>query len=577
MIASPRMDTLARTTERQGRVVLVSAVVLAASTLILRLADLDLFSSIAVGRWIVEHGEIPTRDPFSYASAGPFHCSEALSAVIFYLAHHAVGDRGLSLFLPVLAVATLALVVLRARGSPAARAVVIAMVVAGSHAAMALKPQIFSYLLFATLLLALERAPKQAPRRLFFLPLLFVVWANLHRGGVFGIAVVAVAAVAFWLDASTRAHARVLLWVLPLCVLALTINRAGTFYLTSAFDVLRRVSFRTTIAEWQPLTIKLLLGRHLALVPLVALALVERAARTRKVDPELLILVASCALATRGARLLPFVAIAAAPAAVRAVDLLRRRISPYARVRVVDAFLGLLFGVVLLANYELSVPAGYRGLGVFEGEVPVDLAAFLAMHRPPGPLFHSFDFGGYLLYALAPETKVLIDGRNDTVYDDDLFRQVVDAERSPAAFAELDARFAFAVAAFKWTGPGDARGAFLIHSPDWVLVYWDDLSTVYAHRVRARAMVALLGYQTLHVDSAFERANEPAGGPNDALFLGELERNAHEAARSARAHYILTVALAARGARDEALGEAARVVELAEAKGLPIKPPPLGP
>jgi hypothetical protein len=408
------------------------------------------------------------------------------------------------------------------------------------------------------------------------LPLLFLAWANLHRGGVFGIAVVALAAFGFWLDASTRAHARTLLWVLPLCILALTINRAGTYYLTSAFDVLRRVSFRTSIAEWQPLTVKVLLGRHLALVPLVVLAVVERVARTRKVDPELLILVASFALATRGARLLPFVAIAAAPPAVRAVDALRRGISRYARVQVVDAFLGLLFVVVLAANYELSVPAGYRGLGVFEGEVPVDLAAFLQVHRPPGPLFHSFDFGGYLLYALAPETKVLIDGRNDTVYDDRLFRQVVDAERSPAAFAELDARYAFAVAAFKWTSPGDARGAFLVHDPDWVLVYWDDLSTVYAHRVRAREMVALLGYPTLHVDSAFERANQPAGGPGDALFVAELERNAHEAARSARAHYVLAVALAARGARDAAVDEAARVVELAGEKGLSIQPPPLG-
>jgi hypothetical protein len=267
------------------------------------------------------------------------------------------------------------------------------------------------------------------------------------------------------------------------------------------------------------------------------------------------------------------VAIAAAPAAVRALDALRARALPRARASVVDTLFLVLAAAVPVAHYELNVPSGYRGLGVFEGEVPVDLAGFLRANRPPGHLFHSFDFGGYLLYALAPETKVLIDGRNDTVYDDAHFEAVTDAERSPVAFAALDRRYAFAVAAFKWGHPGDARGAFLAGNPDWALVYWDDLSTVYAHRGRAPELAARLGYRALRVDSAFARAKEPTGGPGDALFVSDLERNAREAPRSARAHYLLAMARRARGDEDGARQEAVLVAEIADAKGFAFAPP----
>jgi hypothetical protein len=556
-----------------ARALLALGVVVAAGSVLVRLGDMDLFSHAAVGRWILAHGAVPRTDPFSYASAGPFRYTEALADVIFAWIDRASGAVGLSLFQVVDAIALLALVLARARGSPASRVLLAALVVTSSFAAMALKPQVFSYLCFAALLLAIDRLPKRDPRAALAIPLLFVAWANLHRAGVFGVVALGAACVGFALDPATRRHATWLAIATALSGAALLASPGGAYYVTSAFDVATRASFHEHLSEWRPLTWATIRERHLAIVPLVALALGERAARRRRVDPELLVLFASMAVATRGARLLPFVAIAAAAPAARALDALVDAASRAARPALSRALVAVLGLALPVVHYARAVPPAFRGLGVCEAVQPVDLARFFQEHRPPGHLFHPFDFGGYLLYALAPETKVLVDGRNDTVYDDAFFTQVLAAEADPGAFAALDRRFAFSVAAFGWDQVGDPRGAFLERDPRWTLVYWDDLSVVYANGERAGAFASALGYRELRPSTAAARAAQPGGDARDADFVNELRRNAREAPRSARAHYLLAIALAARGAEDEARREAALVGALAASKGLPIEPP----
>jgi hypothetical protein len=530
---------------QSARLLVALSVLVASSTLFLRLADPDLFGHIAAGRWMVAHAAILRQDPFSYASAGPVRYTAALSEIVFHLVDRGFGVVGLNVFH----------VVRRSVGSAGARVLVVGLVLVSSFAAMTLKPQVFSYLLFAWLLLVLDRAPSRDPRRLFAIPILFVVWANVHRGGVFGIPILVAATIAFALDPKTRRHARVLAVVTVLSSLGLMVSSGGAYYVTSAFDIVNRPSFHARIAEWQPLSFAIVWQRHPGILALLLLALAEHALTTRKVTAELLFLGLTLVLATKGARLLPFVAIAAAPAAVRAIDALRARVAAYARPALLDGLLLLVGFIAPLANYERTVPLGYRGVGICKPVVPVALATFLEAHRPEGHLFHSFDFGGYFVYALAPETKVLIDGRNDTVYDDAFFKAATDAESLRAAFVELDRRYAFAVAAFRWDHFGDARGAFLADDPDWVLIYWDDLSVVYAHRGRARAMVEQVGYTALRVGTIQAAATHPLGGADDTVLMDDLRRNVREAPESARAHHVLAIALAARGAADEARGQ----------------------
>src|SRR5215813_7521888 len=59
------------------------------------LSDPDTYSHIALGRWILEHGAVPTTDPFSATLRGTHWVAfEWLSQVVFAMAHAAAGWTG---------------------------------------------------------------------------------------------------------------------------------------------------------------------------------------------------------------------------------------------------------------------------------------------------------------------------------------------------------------------------------------------------------------------------------------------------------------------------------------------------
>jgi hypothetical protein len=65
-------------------------------------------------------------------------------------------------------------------------------------------------------------------------------------------------------------------------------------------------------------------------------------------------------------------------------------------------------------------------LGILRRLYPVDAVSYIEEHRPPGPLFNTFNWGGFLVAAL-PDYPVSIDGRND-MYGDDLLRRETETD-----------------------------------------------------------------------------------------------------------------------------------------------------
>ncbi|MFK7989342.1 MAG: hypothetical protein AB8I08_25210 [Sandaracinaceae bacterium] len=546
----------------------------AGTTLVMKLGGADLFWHVRAGQWILEHG-VSSSDPFSHTADGPWRYTEALAAVTLAVVHRAGGFTGLILFHALLGAVLAGLVwLLSAARRPGVNAVVVGAFAAGSHAAMAPKPQMFSYLLFALLLLWLRESERRqhAVKWLLPLPLLFGLWANLHRGGIIGVAVLLAALTSAALH--RRERVPLLLLVLVLSAAALCLNPAGTFYLTSAFDVVSRVSFASHIAEWAPLTVDGFLAHHWPLAPLGVLALVgafqgDAPEAKIRVGTPTLVFLGTALLAARSARLLPFVAIAAAPLAARALDGLAKRVTPWARPRLLDVG-GLVLALALIAaRYLGAVPPGFRGLGVMESRVPVGIAEFLGQSPPPGRMFNALDFGGYLIFALGPEVPVFIDGRNDTLYDPAFVTQVFEAGRSAAHFQRVTEDRDIGFAVVRWSGPSDASYRFLHADPDWVLVHWDDAGCVLVRRTSASAAyLEHHGYAELSLQDAFIRASRLSPGEADARFVDEVREALRRSPESLAIHY-LSMVVEARLGNEGAFLEARRQVErLAEERGV---------
>ena len=547
--------------DRAGRLAVLAVCLAFGATLLMKLGGADIWWHIRAGQWIVEQRSIPTTDPFSFTSEGPWRYTEALAQLLLAGVHALGGPSSIVLFNAALGVVLAAMVAGLTPGRAGTRGLVVGLFGACAHAAMTAKPQVFSYLCFAGLLLWLRAAEARGAgersarlgRLLLPIPLLFVVWGNLHRGGVLGIAVIGAFLVAWTLRAERRRDARWLALVLPLATLGLMANSGGTFALASAFDVAGRESFAAHVAEWQPLSWALLAEHHLTFVPLLALAALGRLRRNEEgrlrlvpIDGELLVLLGTTFLAVRSARLVPFAAIAAAPAAGRAIEAalasLARRVEGKVRAPVLSAA-ALALGIALLGwRYTSTVHPAYWGLGVFEGRVPVRLAAFLERSAPPGHMFNTLDHGGYLIYALGPRQKVFIDGRNDTVYSEAAFVRALEAGSSRAAFARATEGYDIGFAIVPWTGPSERRFDFLHADPSWELVYWDDTGAVLVKRSEAStAYLARHGYRELSLHDAFRRVGRLGTSPEDRRFVEEVELQAERAPRSLYSIYLATL------------------------------------
>ena len=194
----------------------------------------DLWWHLATGKWIVANHTVPRDDIFAWTRyLRGWIDNEWLSQVLFYGAWKIGGLRALIVFRALL-FATIALL-LRLY----TRSFVIAIVpaVALSWHWWELRPSVFSLIGLLAMLVLIDR------ERWWWLPPLFLLWANLHPGFVFGLVVFAAIVVAQWsAGALTRAFV--------VSILATFINPYGWRVYEQSFAIGSNREYRALLDEW---------------------------------------------------------------------------------------------------------------------------------------------------------------------------------------------------------------------------------------------------------------------------------------------------------------------------------------
>ncbi|HRF49060.1 MAG TPA: DUF1194 domain-containing protein, partial [Anaerolineales bacterium] len=103
--------------------------------------------------------------------------------------------------------------------------------------------------------------------------------------------------------------------------------------------------------------------------------------------------------------------------------------------------------------------------------------AALRAEALPGPLFNSYDFGGYLIWAL-PEQPTFIDGRTD-LYPTVLFQDYVTIENGGPTALEMLGRYGVRTALVRSSSPAATA---LAGSDSWRKVFSDDVAAVFTLR-----------------------------------------------------------------------------------------------
>ena len=185
VIALPEIDA--------ARGWLIFAAVLFFAFALVSTTDPDYWWHLRAGQLIVDNGAVPTTDPFSFTAEGkPWVAHEWLSEVVIYGVQSA-GGYGLALLLfAAIALGTLLLTYRASLWLGASRkAAVLLFVWAGVMTVpyWTVRPQVFTWFLFAAFITVCLQHRAGEKNRLWLLPPLMVLWANLHLGYAFGLAV----------------------------------------------------------------------------------------------------------------------------------------------------------------------------------------------------------------------------------------------------------------------------------------------------------------------------------------------------------------------------------------------------
>lgn len=392
--------------------------------------DPDVWWHLRAGQQIVASHHVPRQDIFSYTRHGqPWIAHEWLSEVTFYLIFRAAGWAGLMMAFAGVIAGTFLLLYRQCTGQPYIAGLVVALGAVATIPSWGVRPQMFSMLLAALFLALLDKARRRDPGQLRFLwwmPLLMLVWVNLHGGFLLGPALMAITlagwlleawlGVANWLE--VRARASRLGMVLAACLALIPLNPNGLELYRYPFQTLQAKTIVNYIVEWaspnfHSTDFKPFLGLLLLTWLVVAVS------RKRLSPTQILLLLATAYGGLSAARHIPIFVLVAVPILAEGLeDLAARRdwFSPAEEGSLPAAKLAINL-VLVLAVCALTVLRFHQVIqSQAAGEAknfPEAAIEFLIREHPPAPIFNYYDWGGYFIARLYPQYRVFIDGRTD--------------------------------------------------------------------------------------------------------------------------------------------------------------------
>ena len=456
----------------------------------------DFWFHTATGRVIVTEQRIPTVDTYSFTQAGePFFNQGWLAQLAFYLQHEFGGLELVLLIHALVITAAFAVLVLLCREVGASKRLTAAalglVALPLSVENFGVRPQAYVYVLFALALWcvwgARHRArtgPTVRTKRLWMLPLIVAVWANVH--GSFPLALALVVAVLVG-DATARrlgqpapaaAFDRRLAAAGAAAALATVVHPGGWRVWGYVLELTTNSAVTRFVAEWQTPTLRDATGLAF-FAALFALGGALATTRHRMEPAPALLALGFAVLGVSAIRNVVWFGLVAA---VLLAGALSGRLPDRERSGAGRPLANLTLVVVIAALVVLALPWVRPHLGVsrlaplHNPYTPIAAAEALnQLDEAPHRLFNELGYGSYLIWA-RPDHQVFVDPRFE-LYPPELLNdyQVLsagyDADRLLAEYA-IDGVLADA----------ERQAGLVTHlraADGWRVAYEDDISVLF--------------------------------------------------------------------------------------------------
>lgn len=406
--------------------------------------DYDFFARMIVGKTFFETGEVLKYDFLSYSKTHPWYDHEWGASLAFYFIQDNFGDVGLQLFKSILLLITFFFIVLiiklrRKVFFPDKKFPILNFL----FFFVCLQPIMvfifslrchhFTFMFFAIWLYVLEKARLEKNYRILYcLPLLMIIWSNIHGGCFMGLGVTGLYIIGEFLN---KKPVKPYILTLTASFLSMFINPYGIDYVL--FLIKATTMTRPNILEWQSpfnkyFIFKMLRYKLFLLVFLVITFIRYR--RSYKNLPNLLfkekilklwqntdktkfvLLFFMTLLTVKSARFISYYVFTVIPFCYDDFYSVFSKQLSFKLNRAKELFF-FIFMLVTLALNILVKDFKYKN---FHTIYPLSEIEFLIENEVRGNLFTPFETGSYASYKLYPNMFIFFDGRYEEVYDPSL-------------------------------------------------------------------------------------------------------------------------------------------------------------
>lgn len=476
-----------------------------------RIAEYDIWWHIKAGEIITKWRMIPHYDIFSYTAAGrPWLYHEWLFQVVAAYIYRIGGVIALQgMVLAVVAMLTFICyrtieLFARSRSLALLGSCVILMGIADR---IFPRPDLFTLLFTAIFILECHRYSVGLRKNLWTLPVLQLIWMNMHGGGLTGPQILLAFAIGetiqtkFFrpsldglsegygpIEGSRTGH----LWLIAIISLgACALTPMGMRAFTFPFELSKMTAILNYTQEWLPVLDARLDGfttqiifRCIFILAFASFILNRKHARLS----HLLLLAMACIFIMRGRRFTQNFCVISIPIILYNLRFIIFRVSISERFRTAIPWISCaIVAAISIIYFVFGIPLTIRGdfknsvgFGAEINFAPEPLIQFLDRNNIHGRVFNEMGAGGYLMLRRWPRDLVFIDGRTP-IYGDDFYRRYIEAFRKAENFEKLDGEYHFDYMVFKADQAWNLKHMhkYLWEGKRWKLVYFTNAGLIY--------------------------------------------------------------------------------------------------
>jgi hypothetical protein len=332
--------------------------------------------------------------------------------------------------------------------------------------------------------------------RVYSLPLIMLLWAQIHGGYLVGITYLLVYLIMIPFEEDLKKNRKVLIPIISISIILTYLNPTHWDALKAMLGFYKgETLLKETLEYYSPVKIIPFTMKNpgwLSYWALIGLSLIALISLFKKRSWSPLIILAGTAVASlismRYTYFFAPVAVAIIPFSFNyqskfsIANLKFKMLNDKFKMNLI--IFALILAFTLIFTYQRVDFKRLLKSDVLYGYFPEQAAEYIVSRKIPGPIFNDVNWGGYLIWRLWPEYRVFIDTRTLNV---DVFRQYLNVmndydKEGRLVLSAYDIKSIITPAINPYTGDIFPLVRGLYNDDEWILVYLDGVAMIFVRK-----------------------------------------------------------------------------------------------